>query len=56
MVVEQEVAARAGAGSTPGHTVHADALDHAVTAPGVYRLEARLDGYLWILTNPIHLR
>lgn len=40
----------------PVRTVHADALDHAVSEAGVFRLEARLDGYAWILTNPVHLR
>jgi hypothetical protein len=28
-------------------------LDHAVDEPGSYRVEARLDGRLWILSNPI---
>jgi hypothetical protein len=44
------------ADGAPVRTVHADALDHAVSEAGVFRLEARLDGYAWILTNPVHLR
>jgi hypothetical protein len=31
-------------------------LDLAIANPGVYRVEARLDGRLWLLSNPIHLR
>lgn len=41
---------------TPVREVHAAALDHVVSGPGVFRLEARLDGRVWILTNPVHLR
>jgi len=41
---------------TPVREVHAAGLDHAVSGPGVFRLEARLDGDVWILTNPVHLR
>jgi hypothetical protein len=35
---------------------HGDALDVAVEGAGVYRIEARIDGRLWLLSNPIHLR
>jgi hypothetical protein len=28
-------------------------LDHAADAPGSYRVEARLDGRVWILSNPL---
>jgi len=28
-------------------------LDHAVAEPGSYRVEARLDGRVWILSNPV---
>jgi hypothetical protein len=31
-------------------------LDFDATAPGVYRVEARLRGKTWILSNPIYLR
>jgi hypothetical protein len=27
-----------------------------VCAPGAYRLEARRDGRLWLLSNPVYLR
>jgi hypothetical protein len=36
--------------------VDAAELDHATTAPGTYRIEARLGGKSWILSNPIYLR
>lgn len=32
------------------------ALDLDLGAPGVYRLEARIEGRLWLLSNPVHLR
>lgn len=35
---------------------HAAHLDLDVEQPGVYRVEARIDGRLWLLSNPIHLR
>jgi hypothetical protein len=31
-------------------------VEFAVDQPGVYRLEARVDGRLWLLSNPVHLR
>jgi hypothetical protein len=38
------------------HEAHAAHIDLDVDRPGVYRLEARVDGRLWLLSNPIHLR
>jgi hypothetical protein len=35
---------------------HASALDVEIAARGVYRVEARIDGRLWLLSNPVHLR
>jgi hypothetical protein len=32
---------------------HAAELDHAAEAPGAHRLEARLGGRVWILSNPL---
>jgi hypothetical protein len=32
------------------------ALDVEIAARGVHRVEARIDGRLWLLSNPIHLR
>jgi len=32
------------------------AIDLGVDRDGVYRVEARIDGRLWLLSNPIHLR
>jgi hypothetical protein len=40
----------------PLHRAHGDALDVEVERAGVYRIEARIDGRLWLLSNPIHLR
>ena len=35
---------------------HAAALDLDVERPGAYRVEARIGGRLWLLSNPVHLR
>jgi PHP domain len=40
----------------PLHEVRAAALDLDIEARGVYRVEARIDGRLWLLSNPVHLR
>jgi hypothetical protein len=34
----------------------AAALEVEIAAAGVYRVEARIDGRLWLLSNPVHLR
>ena len=42
-----------------GHPIdetHTAQLDLTIAAPGAYRVEARIDGKLWLLSNPIHLR
>jgi hypothetical protein len=36
--------------------VRAATLDLDLEAGGVYRVEARIDGRLWLLSNPVHLR
>ena len=33
-----------------------DGMDLDVERPGVYRVEARIDGRLWLLSNQIQLR
>jgi hypothetical protein len=38
------------------HRAHGAAVDVGLELPGVYRVEARIDGRLWLLSNPIHLR
>ena len=35
---------------------HDAELDLEISARGVYRVEAEIDGRLWLLSNPIHLR
>ena len=40
----------------PMHQAHAAALDVDIEHAGAYRLEARIGGRLWLLSNPIHLR
>ena len=35
---------------------HSDDLEVAIGGAGVYRVEARIDGRLWLLSNPVHLR
>jgi len=37
------------------YEAHAAHVDTEVELPGVYRVEARIDGRLWLLSNPIHL-
>jgi hypothetical protein len=38
------------------HAAHGARLDLDVEAAGVYRVEARIAGRLWLLSNPIHVR
>jgi hypothetical protein len=33
-----------------------DSVDFAATGPGVFRVEAEIDGLTWIVSNPIYLR
>jgi hypothetical protein len=40
----------------PIHKANAAALDLRIHEPGAYRVEARIDRRLWLLSNPIHLR
>ena len=40
----------------PWHTAHGERLDLDAAGPGSYRVEARVGGRLWLLSNPIHLR
>ena len=37
-------------------TTSGTSMNHAADIPGVYRIEARLDGKPWLYTNPIYLR
>jgi len=38
------------------HTGNSAELDVEIGEAGAYRVEARIDGRLWLLSNPIHLR
>lgn len=38
------------------HRAHGASLEVEIAARGVYRLEARIGGRLWLLSNPVHLR
>ena len=38
------------------HQAHGAALELEIDGPGAYRIEARIDGRLWLLSNPVHLR
>jgi hypothetical protein len=40
----------------PIHTARDGALDVRIEGRGVYRVEARIDGRLWLLSNSVHLR
>jgi hypothetical protein len=41
---------------SPWRHARGSALDFDIAARGVYRVEARVDGRLWLLSNPVHLR
>jgi hypothetical protein len=41
---------------SPWYAAYGARLDLDVGAPGAYRVEARIGGRLWLLSNPIHLR
>ena len=41
---------------SPWHVAHGARLDVDAGMPGAYRVEARISGRLWLLSNPIHLR
>jgi hypothetical protein len=38
------------------HEAHGDSLDLDVDRAAAYRVEARIDGRLWLISNPVHLR
>jgi hypothetical protein len=40
----------------PVHEARGAALDFDVGEPGRYRVEARVNGHVWLLSNPVHLR
>ena len=42
-----------------GEAIHAERsaeLELDIVEPGAYRIEARIEGRFWLLSNPIHLR
>jgi hypothetical protein len=41
---------------SPCHAAEGARVDLDIDAPGAYRVEARIGGRLWLLSNPIHLR
>jgi hypothetical protein len=41
---------------SPAHEAHAAALDVEVHEPGAYRVEARINERVWLLSNPVYLR
>lgn len=40
----------------PVHAERAVRLDLDISQPGAYRVEARVEGRFWLLSNPVHLR
>jgi hypothetical protein len=40
----------------PWHVTPGSRVDVAIDKPGAYRIEARIGGRLWLLSNPIHMR
>lgn len=49
-------AVRVIADGTVVHEATTAALDLDVDRPGAYRVETRVDGRFWLLSNPVHLR
>jgi hypothetical protein len=43
-------------GGTLLHQAREAELDLGLELAGVYRVQARIEGRLWLLSNPIHLR
>ena len=43
-------------GAEVASAAHAAELDHQPAGPGVYRVEARIGGRLWIISNAVYLR
>jgi hypothetical protein len=41
---------------TPVHDARGSTTAMRLEGPGVYRVEARIDGRLWLLSNPVHMR
>jgi hypothetical protein len=41
---------------SPWRATSGSRVDLEVEVPGAYRVEARIGGRLWLLSNPIHLR
>jgi hypothetical protein len=40
----------------PFHDARGAELEVSIQGPGAYRVEARIDGHVWLLSNPVHLR
>ena len=40
----------------PFQEAHGAELDVPIAGPGAYRVEARIDGRIWLLSNPVYLR
>jgi hypothetical protein len=40
----------------PFHGARGAELEVPIEDPGAYRVEARIDGRVWLLSNPVHLR
>ena len=43
-------------GGAPILEAQSAGLDLPIDGPGAYRVEARIGGRLWLLSNPVHLR
>jgi PHP domain-containing protein len=52
----QEAEVRVIRGGARFHQSRGRDVDVPIEAAGVYRVEARIDGRLWLLSNPVHLR
>jgi hypothetical protein len=40
----------------PFHSAQGAGLELPIEGPGAYRVETRIDGRVWLLSNPVHLR
>ena len=52
----QEAELRVLRNGVPFHGAQGAGLELAIKEPGAYRVEARIDGRMWLLSNPVHLR
>lgn len=56
LVLPRRADVRVISDGAPAREVRTDELELRVAGAGVHRVEVRIDGRLWLLSNPVHLR